>query len=384
MKLRTRTFNSESSEGIRWLLLSLLLVSMAGSILSGQTRIRDICRPLGERTNLLIGHGVVVGLKGTGDSGDNIIAMGPFRELLENNQNHVDVKDLSKTKNIAYVFLTAEIPRNGIREGGIIDVKVHSVGDAKSLAGGTLYIGELQSSSVKDTRILGQASGALTIPDTKVPTNGIVKNGGKLEGDVNYDFVDYDSFPGKAIFTLVLDHEQANWQAAKAIADIINEEAAPINNQAESRQGADLLNEPTAVILNAKNIRVFIPSKQARYPQPFISRIMRLPVDLPEPEAMIAINEKTGVIAITGNVEISPVFVTVKDLSVRIVTPPPSQPVISDTDWAKIDTTNTSTVKLQQLIDALDQLNVPVQDKINVIYEMKSLGAIQANIRTEN
>jgi len=385
MKSRNRTTHSATSKRIRWLLLSLLLVSMAGSKLTGQTRIRDICRPLGERTNLLIGHGVVVGLKGTGDSGDNLIAMGPFRELLENMKNHVDVKDLTKTKNIAYVFLTAEIPRNGIREGGAIDVKVHSVGDAKSLEGGTLCIGELQSASVKDTRILGLAYGALTIPDSKIPTNAVIKKGGKLEGDVNYDFVDYDNFPGKAVFTLVLDDEQANWQAAKAVADIINEEAAaPGSITGAALAETDPTRDPTAVILNPKNIRVFIPAKQARYPQPFISRIMRLPVDLPEPEASISINEKTGVIAITGNVEISPVVVTVKDLSIRIITPKPQprlgQPVITDREWATFG----NSVKLQQLIDALDQLNVPVQDKINVIYEIKHLGALRATIRTEN
>ena len=115
---------------------------------------------------------------------------------------------------------------------------------------------------------------------------------------------------------------------------------------------------------------------------------MNLPVDLPEPEAVVVINKKTGVIVITGNVEIAPVIVHVNNLSIRIIEPEPiprpGQPVVSQTEWTKFDTADGGDVKLQQLIDALDQLNVPVQDKINAIYEINRAGALRASIRTES
>ena len=163
-----------------------------------------------------------------------------------------------------------------------------------------------------------------------------------------------------------MDEDQANWQTSKAVADIINEEtAAPGSSQADFMAGTDQMSEPTAICLSPKNILVTIPSKQARNPSPFITRILSLPVDLPDPEATVVINENAGVIVITGNVEIAPTVVTVKGMTIQIVEPEPQprpgQPVVSTTEWSKFDTTQASTVKLQQLVDALDQLNVPIQ-----------------------
>lgn len=364
-------------------LLAVLNVSLP---VAGLTRIRDISRPLGERNNKLIGHGFVIGLNGTGD-GDSLVTMRPLRELLEKLGNPVDLVDLNP-KNVAYVMVTADLGRHGVRDGDKIDVNVHSIDKAKSLAGGTLVITELLSLYHADPRRYGWAQGPISIPDSQSPTSGIVIAGGDIETDVFYNFVDRESYPGKAIFTIVLDEDQASWQVSKAVADIINEEAlAPGVGQEDDLADAAKL-EPTAIALGPKNIEVLIPQKQGGNPSAFIARIMNLPVDLPDPEAVVVINKKTGVIVITGNVEIAPVIVHVNNLSIRIIEPEPiprpGQPVFSQTEWTKFDTADGGEVKLQQLIDALDKLNVPVQDKINAIYEINRAGALRASIRTES
>ena len=371
----------------RRMALVLLVVLTVGSNLYGLTQIRDICRPLGERTNKLIGYGLVVGLKGTGDSA-SVVTMRPLREMLEKMGNPADIQEFQKAKNVANVIVTANLGRNGVREGDTFSVQVSSPFDAKSLEGGMLLYTPLGGASHAVDDIYAWAQGSVTIPNPKFPNRGEVRGGAVMEADINYLYVDYESYPGKAILTLVMDDDQANWQTSKAVADIINEETvAPGSSQADFMVGSDRMSEPTAVCLSPKNILVTIPPIQARNPSPFISRIMSLPVDLPDPEATVIINENAGVIVVTGNVEISPVVVAVKDMTIQIVEPKPQplpgQPVVSQTTWSKFDTTNTSTVKLQQLVDALDQLNVPIQDKINAIYEIKRAGALRATIQRE-
>lgn len=367
------------------MLAAVFILGPATRPLAGLTRIRDIARPLGERANKLIGHGLVVGLKGTGDGGDDQMAMRPLREMLEKLGNPSDIRELTGVKNCAYVIVTAELGRNGVCEGDKIDVFVHSAGSAKSLEGGTLLLTPLRGSHYQDDRVYGVAQGPITILDTNYPTSGVVRGGVDIEDDVFHLYVDYDKYPGKAVFTLVLDDDQANWQTAKTVADIINEEVvAPEGMQAGLSATPGVSAEPAAVTLGPKNIQVTIPSKQSLYPSSFIARVMNLPLDLPDPEAAVVINEKTGVIAVTGNVEIAPIVVHVNGLSIRIVEPEPQplpqQPLVTQSAWSPFDTGQSSQPKLKQLIDALDLLNVPVQDKINVIYEINRVGALRANL----
>jgi flagellar P-ring protein precursor FlgI len=387
METKRQKTKSYNYRRVRRIALVLLAVLTVGSNLYGLTQIRDICRPLGERTNKLIGYGVVVGLKGTGDSA-TMVATRPLREMLEKMGNPAEMAELNKTKNSANVIVTANLGRNGVSEGDTFSVQVSSLFDAKSLEGGMLLYTALGGASHASDEIYAWAQGLVTIPNAKFPTRGEVRGGAVMEADINYLFVDYESYPGKAVLTLVMDEDQANWQTAKAVADIINEEtAAPGSSQADFMAGTNRMSEPTAVCLGPKNVLVTIPPIQARNPSPFITRILSLPVDLPDPEATVVINETAGVIVVTGNVEIAPTVVTVKDMTIQIVEPKPQprpgQPVVSQSTWSKFDTTNTSTVKLQQLVDALDQLNVPIQDKINAIYEIDNAGALRGTIRRE-
>ncbi|MCK5272877.1 MAG: flagellar basal body P-ring protein FlgI, partial [Sedimentisphaerales bacterium] len=110
-----------------------------------------------------------------------------------------------------------------------------------------------------------------------------------------------------------------------------------------------------------------------------ISQVMRMVVDLPDPEATIVINERTGTIAITGNVEITPCSVTVTGLMIRI--DPQIKP--QQTQWSKFDTIKEGTAKLDDLITALDQLNVSLKQKVDAIYALKDAGSLRARIKVK-
>ena len=385
MNTVTNSFNRSTAKHILLAAVIALIIAALARPAPGLTRIRDIARPLGERTNKLIGHGLVYGLNGTGDGGDALVAMQPLREFLQKLGNPVELSDLKNSKNVAYVMVTAELGRDGVQKGDKIDVHVHTVSKAKSLEGGTLVATPLMGLHYNDDHLYGWAQGPITIPDPELPTNGVVKNGADIEEEFSHNYVQEDSITGQSYFTIVLDADNASWQVSKAVADIINEEVtAPGAAEYENLEQAAVTVDPVAVPRDTKVIRVRIPPKLALNPTAFIARIMHLQVDLPDPEAVVVVNEKTGIIVVTGNVEIAPITITVKDLSIVVIKPEPepnpAQPVVSQTEWIKFDTAQTSGVKIQQLMDALDQLNVPVLDKINVIYEINNAGALRARI----
>ncbi len=359
----------------RAVLLAVLASWLACEPVGGLTRIRDIARPLGERINKLHGAGLVVGLNGTGDGGDSLIMTRPLEVYLRNMGNPISSEELKKAKNIAYVHVTAELDRSGVRNGDLIDVQVSSMGSAKSLAGGQLIVTALRSMNLEDENVYAIAQGPVEILNSETPTVGVIKGGAVVEYDFLHQYVEYD-LEGRAVFTLVLDADQADFQTAKAVEMIINEETA--------LPGEELAAGQTAFALDAKNIRVVIPEKQALHPSLFIARVLNLPVDLPEPEATVFINERTGTIAITGNVEIAPVTVHVNGLQITMMNPAAQNSLAArSSEWTTFDTTQSDGIKISDLTDALDRLNVPAREKIRAIYAIHQAGALRARIVKE-
>ncbi|MCP4707761.1 MAG: flagellar basal body P-ring protein FlgI [Planctomycetes bacterium] len=366
--------NNKTGQGV-WMILTVWAVLLASTLpASGLTRIRDITRLSGERSNKLIGHGLVVGLNGTGD-GDSLVMVRPLAEMLGKLGNEVDVNELSP-KNVAYVLITAEMGRNGMRNGDQIDVQVHSMNSAKSLAGGTLIMAFLQGASFDD-RIYGVAQGSVTITDPANPTSGIIRGGADIEENVFYMYVDYETYPGKAVFTLVLDDDHANFNTARMVAATINEEVSLTDLVSGTGVNSELANEPTAVVLGPKNVMVTIPAKQAVYPANFIARITDLPIDLPEPEARVVINETSKVITWTGNVEIAPVGVTVGGIEIQIGMTQANQ---GPAGGAVL---NQGAAKLEELITAMNQLGVSAENQIAVIDTINYAGVLRATVRRE-
>lgn len=330
-------------------------------------KIADITRIAGQRTNVLTGLGLVMGLKGTGDGGKYLPAIRPLAAMLGKFNDPATVADLSDGGNVALVSIIATVPADGARDGDHIDVSVMSLGAATSLKGGRLFVTPM-TGPVAGSGIFALAEGPITIEDPTTPTVGTIHGGAVMEADLPAKFID----DGK--FCLVIEDPSASWTTASTIAKIIND--------AESTNGENI-----ATAIDPKNVEVTIPAIERARPDSFISRVQRLPVPMLPTEARVEINEKTGTMIITGDVEISPVVITHDGLSISTVNPPPVPspltPVVTTKDFIPLSTSGTGDAKLQDLVDVLDRLKVPAADKITIVEELYRVGKLHAKLIIE-
>jgi flagellar P-ring protein precursor FlgI len=328
-------------------------------------KIADITHMGGQRTNVLTGLGLVVGLKGSGDGGGFQATIRPLAAMLAKFQDHVDVTELTNAANVAVVNVFATIPSTGARNGDKIDCYVTSCGAATSLKGGRLFITPMTDPAAK--YIWALSEGPVDIQDASAPTSGIVKQGCVMEANIEQKYV---SDTGQ--FTLVIENPVASWTAANRIAQIIND--------AEGAAG-----ETLAVAKDPKTVEVTIPKFEREHPDGFISRVQRLPVPaiMLANEARVLITAKSKSIIMTGDVEISPVVISHNGLTITTVAPPPRGPQVTNHNAVAIDTTNEGGAKLQDLLNALDQLRVPADDRIVIIEELYDTGKLHAKLVIE-
>jgi flagellar P-ring protein FlgI len=334
-------------------------------------RIADITRIGGQRSNVLTGIGLVTGLKGTGDGGDYQPAIKPLAQMLGRFADESSVKELADTQNVAIVTLVATMPRDGVHEGDKLDVYLTSVGKATSLKGGRLFVCPMQGPlPTRDGPVWAMSSGPVVVEDPSTPTGGVVKGGCVMEVDWHMTYV----VSGK--LTLVLEDPAASWTSASAIAQVINDSEA---------NGRDVL----AAATDPKTVEVTIPPSERERPDAFISRVQRLavPERLLNNEARVQINEATHTMVITGDVEISPVVISHQGLTISTVAPAPvptpRNPLVTSKSIVPIDTTNSGGAKLQDLVNALDQLKVPAEERITIIKELYKTGKLHAKLSTE-
>lgn len=339
------------------------------------TTIQDLVRIKGHERNILTGLGIVIGLNGTGDqSNDSLVAARPYAQLLTNLGNPIaSIDELAEADAYALVQVTMEIPPAGVREGDRLDVQVESMFNAESLDGGRLVVSMLRPPrpDAPDLAPLAYASGSVVIEGAN-PRAGVVRQGGQMLGDIRTNPVARDGS-----MSLVLKDQYAGYPVASTLAAAINDEFA-----------LDGLSD-LARVEDAKNIRVLLPQADRERPAQFIAALMMIPIDpsLIQTEARIVINEKQGIILVTGNVEIGPVGITHRGLSITSITPEPIpdelNPKIEQHQWTGIDTTDQrtrSSTRLVELLRALDQLKVSVSDQIAIIHELKKTGALHAQL----
>jgi len=173
-------------------------------------------------------------------------------------------------------------------------------------------------------------------------------------------------------FTLVIDDPSSSWAMSSLIATIIN----------DSEDGTTW-----AVAIDPKNVMVTIPTAERRQPDSFIARIQRLPLPTIPVEARVVVNERTGTMIISGDVDISPAVISHKGLTISTVKPAPvatpRTPIVENRQFVAIDTQKSGGAKLQDLVDALDQLKVPVEDRIFIIKELHRIGKLHAKLIIE-
>ncbi len=347
--------------------LTILLLLAFGAGPAYAVKIADITRIGGQRSNILTGLGLVYGLNGTGDGGKFLPAIRPLAGMLGKFADPTTIQELAAVQNVALVSITATVPPNGVRDGDRIDVYVTSIGAATSLRGGRLFVTPLQG-PLPGSGIFALAQGPLVLEDTSTPTVGVVKGGAIMETDLPAQYIE------RGKFTLILDDPSASWTMASTIAKVINE-----------AEGSD--NQTIAVVVDPKNVVVTIPPIELQRPDSFISRVQRLPVPQLPTEARVLINERTGTMIVTGDVEISPVVISHRGLTISTITPTPvptaRNPVIGTKDVISLDTTGQGGARLQDLVNALDQLKVPAEDRITIVKELYEAGKLHAKLIVE-
>jgi flagellar P-ring protein precursor FlgI len=340
------------------------------------TTIQDLVWVKGHERAVLTGMGIVVGLDGTGDTAkDSLVAARPFAKLLTNLGNPVDdVTELAKANAFAIVSVTMEVPPAGVRDGDRLDVTVDKLFNATSLAGGRLFVSMLRlpGPDTADSPVMAFAEGPLVV-DPAAPGTATIRDGGQMLQDVRTEVVARDG-----TITLVLRPQYAGFPVATTLASAIDDEF--------SIDGFSNL----SVVEDAKNIRVHVPEEDRAQPAAFIATLLLIPIDpsLIQIGARIVINERAGIITATGDVEIGPVAITHRGMRLTSLggggAPPPGVPP-ADRRWIGLDTTTRpgETARLADLLTAFDQLQVPTEDQIAILYELRKTGALHAEILSQ-
>lgn len=265
-----------------------------------QLRVKDLARLEGVRENQLTGLGLVVGLRGTGDSSRSEASMEMVLNFLA--RYGVPVERMGNLRNVAVVAVSAELPPF-TRGGDRIDVHVSSIGDAKSLSGGTLLQTPLTGA---DGKVYAVAQGPLVIGGYAVyrnnelrevknhPTMGAIPRGALVEREVPMEFL-----RGETV-RLVLN--RPDFTTAGRLAAVINERIQP--GLAEAKDGS--------------LVEVKVPAAYLESPVEFITALEALPVT-PDKVARVVINERTGTIVIDENVRVSPVAVAHGSITVKVM-----------------------------------------------------------------
>ncbi len=342
------------------------LVLASGAAASAELRIGDLCRVKGQEENTLHGLGLVVGLKGTGDGAakPTIQALARTMQLMgmpvgQGPNSTLSLDDLKDANNVALVFVTATVPAAGARQGEKLDCTVNAI-SAKSLDGGFLMMTPLLGPQPGNPRVYAFAQGAVHLEDTARPTTGKIHLGCRLEESFHNVFVK----DGK--ITLILNENHAHFETAQDISDIIN-------NYPDFR-GAPGQHYEISKPLDQVNIEVTIPEKYLDAPVLFVAQVLNQRVLNPENTARVVINQREGVVVIGSNVEIGPVAVAHKNLTIEAGGTAGGQFVPLD------PAADRSTTKLKALVDALNALKVPTTDIIEVIKSLEKSGDLYGRV----
>jgi flagellar P-ring protein precursor FlgI len=340
--------------------LAAILVCCVPSAVHARTQVGNICTVYGQKETPVIGIGLVVGLNRTGDGSKSAAAMRALASTLRYLNNPVDSgKDLSDAMNVAMVAISATIPKEGASRGQRLDCYVTSAFGAKSLKGGRLLISPIRMPNVGDTTVVGLASGPIVIEDPDVLTSARVPGGIVLERDFRTSFV--DRAHGNKV-TLVLDPGHATFGVAWHIAEQINNDVYPV------------LHTKPATALGPDRIEVLVPDLYRDDPVAFLAWLLKIDVMSPQTEARVSINTKSKTVVIHGDVQISPVVISHKNLKVEVVgTTGESAP------FAAINSQGQENPEqLNELLKGLQTLKVSNDDVISIVRELYHSGNLHA------
>jgi flagellar P-ring protein precursor FlgI len=358
--------------------LAVVLFLFAFPIFAGDVRLRDLVMVAGARDNQLVGYGLVVGLAGDGDK-DPVYTQQTIANMLRRYGVNVPATTLS-AKNVAVVMVTADIPAF-VKEGARIDVQVASMGDAKSLQGGVLLQTPLLGA---DNKVYAVAQGPVSVGGFSLGTGG----GGGATVTKNHptvaQIVDGAIVEREIPTTIVRDNtvelllREPSFISVALMADAINQ---VFTNSAHA--------------MDSTSVQVRMPEGAENNPVDFIARLEDIAIT-PDTPARIIINERTGTIVATANVQISSCAVACGNITINIAStlevsqPNPlsntGQTVVTPHTTTDVTENKASLVTLPELptvekvAAALNTLGVTPRDMMAIFQAMKQAGALQAEL----
>jgi len=326
--------------------LCLILGCVSAFNSAQAARLKDIASIRGVRENQLIGYGIVVGLKGTGDGKSEFTSKSMVR-MLDKLGMKLESPDV-QSKNAAAVIVTATLPAFG-KAGNPIDVTVSAIGESQSLQGGTLLQTPLRAAN---DQVFAVAQGSVILGgDGKDvhTTAGRIPNGGLIERDVTGDFA------SRKMFRMTL-HNPDFTTAARTVLTINKE-----------------LGGLFATAKDAGTIDIVTPAAYENRGVELLATIESIDIN-PDGVAKVVVNEKTGTIVIGDKVKISKVAISHGNLAVKVA------------DGKKSGTTEEKVavldggVSVGDLVQALNKLGVSPKDLITILQSIKAAGALHGEL----
>lgn len=358
------------------LILGFVILVMITATPVQADRLKDMTSVAGVRTNQLIGYGLVVGLDGTGDKAP--FTNQTFRNMMNKFGISIPPGTDPKLKNVAAVSVNATLPAFS-KPGQMIDVTVNSLGNAKSLRGGTLLMAPLKGA---DGRVYAVAQGNLVVGGfgingadgskitVNVPVVGRIPNGATVEQAAPNAFHKGD--------TLTFNLNQPDFTTAKRVAEKIN----------------NLLGPDTASALDAASVEVKAP-REASQRVSFLSILENLDVEPGEEAAKIIVNSRTGTIVVGRNVKVLPAAVTHGNLVVTIsnssdVSQPspfgegqtvvvPQSEIDVNQEPARAFKFGAATT-LNEVVEAINRIGAAPGDIMAILEALKQAGAIKGEL----
>lgn len=359
--------------------LGCAAMSVVGA--TDEVRVKDLGRFAGWRENALVGYGVVSGLAGTGDSSRSKATRQSLSNLLSQFNLSIS-QDQIVSRNVAMVTVSASLPAFA-RPGDTLDVTVTSLGDARSLLGGTLMLAPVKG---PDGRIYALAQGPISVGGYKYdvngnvmqknhPTVGVIPGGATVEVGVSAEVLDANQ---KVMFSLA----QPDYTTANRISAAINERLGKGTSKARDAAGVDIA----------------VPEQRQEDLVSFLTEIEALVVE-PDSRARVVINERTGTVVAGGDVRIAKVVVSHGELKISVTTDTfVSQPILvrQTGPGVRTEVVSNSRVDVQEkgdagfvastqnsvadLVQALAKLKTSTRDIISILQAVKAAGALHADL----
>jgi flagellar P-ring protein precursor FlgI len=360
--------------------LSIIALACAVSTHAAESlRLKDMGKFAGWRSNVLTGMGLVVGLAGTGDSVRNKATRQSITNMLARFDLAVPVDDI-QSRNVAIVTVSATLPPFA-RAGETMDINVSSLGDARSLVGGTLLLTALVG---PDQKIYALAQGPLSVGGYKYDMNGnvvqknhptmaAVPNGATIETGV---LSEVRGENGTVTFVL----SEPDYTTASRLAQAVNR-----------RFGGEV-----AIARDASGIEIMVPRERQGRLTDFLTVVENVIVE-PDRRARVVVNERTGTVVSGGDVRLSPVVVSQGELKLSIMTEHEvSQPPVgvagygvrslpfsnSRVDVSELGGTGmvSGSTTVADLVQQLVKMKTNTRDIISILRAVKAAGALHAEL----